>query len=183
MEPRLHSLEKRGALPAGSVLVVDDESAVCHVMRLALGRAGYGVVTAESPEAAIAAVREHDCPVAFSDLNLPGTNGLDLCPILKSEHPHTMAYLLTGFAPEGTVAECLAAGASTLLIKPVDLKVLALLAGQALAAASGGALPSGTATPAASDAASFRIGNCPTRESVSGRYSFVSKRRIVRLNE
>ncbi len=147
MEPRLHSLEKRDALPSGSVLVVDDESAVCHVMRLALGRAGYGVVTAESPEAAIVAVREHDCPVAFIDLNLPGMNGIELCRVLKSERPRTVAYLLTGYAPEGAVAECLAAGASDLLIKPVDLKVLAALVDDAFAAASTAGMKAAAGSP------------------------------------
>ena len=72
-------------------------------------------------------------PVVFIDLNLPGTSGLDLCPIIKSEHPHTMAYLLTGFAPQSAMHEFRAAGFRDLLIKPVDLKVLAAVVHEAFA--------------------------------------------------
>lgn len=120
-----------------SVLVVDDESAVCHVMRLALKRAGCGVVTAESPEEALAAVREHTCPVAFVDLNLPGMNGLELCRAIRAEQPDTVTYLLTGYAPEGAAVEFRAAGAADLLIKPVELKVLIAIAREALTAETG----------------------------------------------
>lgn len=138
MEPGRQSLEKSNAAPPRSVLVVDDESAVCHVMRLALKRAGCGVVTAESPEEALAAVRDHACPVAFVDLNLPGMNGMELCRAIQAEQPGTVTYLLTGYAPEGVAEECRAAGAADLLIKPVELKVLIALAREALAAETGG---------------------------------------------
>ncbi len=138
MEPGLQSLKEWNVAPPRSVLVVDDESAVCHVMRLALKRAGCGVVTAESPEEALAAIREHTCPVGFIDLNLPGMNGIELCRAIRAEQPGTVTYLLTGYAPEGAAAECRAAGAADLLIKPVDLKVLIALASEALAAEAGG---------------------------------------------
>jgi CheY-like chemotaxis protein len=123
-----------GSAPDQTILVVDDDIAVCQVMRLALGRTGYVVVSTDSPEGAVAAMRAHACPVAFIDLNLPGMSGLDLCRIITAEHPHTVAYLLTGYAPESVIYECRAAGFKDLLIKPVDLKVLAALADEACAA-------------------------------------------------
>lgn len=129
-------MNEPGITPAKTILVVDDEQAVCQVMSLALGRAGYGVVTADSPEAAIAAMRAHACRVVFIDLNLPGTSGLELCRIIKSEHPHTIAYLLTGYAPESAMHEFRAAGFQDLLIKPLDLKVLAAVVHEAFAVES-----------------------------------------------
>jgi len=126
-------MNEPGTAPAKTILVVDDEKAVCQVMSLALSRAGYDVVTADSPEAAIAAMRVHACRVVFIDLNLPGTSGIELCRIIKSEHPHTMAYLLTGYAPESAMYEFRAAGFQDLLIKPVDLKVLAAVVREAFA--------------------------------------------------
>ena len=126
-------MNEPGTAPAKTILVVDDEKAVCQVMSLALGRAGYGVVTADAPKAAIAAMRAHACRVVFIDLNLPGTSGLDLCRIIKPEHPHTMVYLLTGYAPESAMHEFRAAGFRDLLIKPVDLKVLAAVVHEAFA--------------------------------------------------
>ena len=81
-------------------------------------------------------MRAHACRVVFIDLNLPGTSGLELCRIIKSEHPHTMAYLLTGYAPESAMHEFRAAGFQDLLIKPVDLKVLAAVVHEAFAVES-----------------------------------------------
>ncbi len=126
-------MNEQGITPAKTVLVVDDDQAVCQVMSLALDRAGYGVVSADSPEGAIAAMRAHACRVVFIDLNLPGASGLDLCRIITSEYPHTAAYLLTGYAPESVIYECHSAGFKDLLIKPVDLKVLAALVDAACA--------------------------------------------------
>jgi CheY-like chemotaxis protein len=117
--------------PAKKILVVDDEKAICEVMSLVLERAGYCVVAANSPEEAIAAMRVDEFPVMFIDFNLPGMSGADLCKTIKSAYPGCIAFLVTGYAPESVLSECRSAGFKDFLIKPVDLKILCAVAGEA----------------------------------------------------
>jgi two-component system response regulator GlrR len=106
------------------ILVVDDEKPICDMLDLALTRAGYSVVIAESAEAAVTAMETEKCPVMFIDFSLPGMNGLDLYNTLKCEHPSSVAYLMTGYVSESARLACDAAGFQECLIKPVDLQTL-----------------------------------------------------------
>jgi DNA-binding NtrC family response regulator len=49
------------------ILVVNDEKPICDMLNLALTRAGYSVVVAESAEAAVTAMETEKCPVTFID--------------------------------------------------------------------------------------------------------------------
>ncbi len=80
-----------------SVIVVDDDQAVCHSLRFALEIEGYRVQLYHDADAVLAdragAVASDACLVV--DYHLPGMNGLDLVQQLRREEPGMTAILIT----------------------------------------------------------------------------------------
>lgn len=57
------------------VLVVDDEPAICSALRIALGRAGFDVLTAQGGEAAHGVLSTRHVDVLVLDLRMPDLRG------------------------------------------------------------------------------------------------------------
>jgi DNA-binding response OmpR family regulator len=57
------------------VLVVDDEPSICKALKIALGRAGFDVFTAESGEAAHGILSTRRVDVLIVDLRMPDLRG------------------------------------------------------------------------------------------------------------
>ncbi|MBF0258228.1 MAG: response regulator [Desulfamplus sp.] len=103
------------------ILVVDDESSICLLLKSALVTKGYEVFTAESPSEALEILEETTVLVIFIDLNLPEMNGVDLCREIIKRNPLTIAYAITGYASHFELAECKGAGFEDYFRKPVPL--------------------------------------------------------------
>jgi two-component system OmpR family response regulator len=72
---------------AGTILVVDDEPHIVDVMRYALEREGYRVVTAPHGAAALALLSAADAPAVdliVLDILMPELDGLSLCRKLRA---------------------------------------------------------------------------------------------------
>ena len=84
------------------ILVVDDDPDTCRFMRELLLDEEREVTTAETPEAALAAMEEAAFDLVLSDINLnAGQNGLDLLRAFKARDPEIEVVLisaLSGFA-------------------------------------------------------------------------------------
>src|SRR4051812_12497831 len=65
------------------VLVVDDDMVICRQMAAGLASAGYQVVTAHDGAQALEQAQETPPDLAIVDLEMPGTNGLDVIRRLK----------------------------------------------------------------------------------------------------
>src|SRR5438067_13911718 len=63
------------ALNNGTVLVVDDEPALCKVIRMILELEGYRVATVTSGQDAVACALAERRAVVLLDLGMPGTDG------------------------------------------------------------------------------------------------------------
>lgn len=85
-----------------TILCVDDESHILHVVSLKLRNAGYRVLTAEDGEEGLAMAFEHLPDLIITDYQMPFLSGLELCIELKKHGPTaaTPAIMLTarGFA-------------------------------------------------------------------------------------
>jgi CheY-like chemotaxis protein len=104
------------------VLVVDDDDRSRELMRIVLRHAGYRVVAAPGPQAAIALLATERPAVAIVDLLMPEMNGLDFCRWLRAQPAlATMRFvLLTGMDTQDTRNEARDAGADTVVTKPFD---------------------------------------------------------------
>ncbi len=106
------------------ILVVDDEEAVLRLFKMAFAKAGYEPVTASSGEEALEILKEEKILVIFSDLNLPGIDGLELCKEIKKNIPMAIIYAITGYASLFQLSDCRDAGFDDYYKKPVRLPVL-----------------------------------------------------------
>ena len=70
------------------VLVVDDEPAICRALSIALDRAGYDVLTAQSGDAALSLLAREHVDVMVIDLRIPDTRGDVVFELAAASHPH-----------------------------------------------------------------------------------------------
>ncbi len=106
------------ALPALSVLVVDDEKNIRNTLTLCLQGVGCDVTAAADGAAAIAALERAPFDVAFLDLRLGEHSGLELLPRLLAIRPTLAVVIITAYATFDTAVEAIKRGAVEYLPKP-----------------------------------------------------------------
>jgi len=122
---------------AHTILVVDDEPAICSVLREVLADEGYRVACACDGIAALAAVERIRPDLVLSDVRMPGLSGVDLADRLRAQGIPVVLMSAHGRRPPRADVPYLA--------KPFDLDtVVSVVAGQ-LRAASNAHQPSRTA--------------------------------------
>jgi putative nucleotidyltransferase with HDIG domain len=112
-----------GEQPAGeeqsTILVVDDDPSVRHVISSVLREEGYAVRAAGSAEQALELLRASgDVPTVLSDLKMPGHDGIWLLDQILQRHPQAAVVMLTGYGDTENAVECLKRGAADYLLKP-----------------------------------------------------------------
>jgi CheY-like chemotaxis protein/two-component sensor histidine kinase len=116
------------ALDGLKVLVVDDDSAVCEVLRLVLSGQGARPTVAASVDEALAAFARERPDVVVSDIGMPHADGYALIRSVRARGPEAggdvPALALTAYASPEDAARARAAGFSTHLAKPVDPAVV-----------------------------------------------------------
>ena len=88
---------REGMEESKTILVIDDETHILHVVSLKLRNAGYEVITAEDGEEGFSKALSCSPDLIISDYQMPFMTGLDLCIKLK-EHTktsHIPAIMLT----------------------------------------------------------------------------------------
>jgi DNA-binding response OmpR family regulator len=70
------------------VLIVDDEPAICRALKLALERAGYDAVAAQSGDSALTVLSLEPVDVLLLDLRIPDTRGDVVFELAAATHPH-----------------------------------------------------------------------------------------------
>jgi two-component system response regulator GlrR len=109
---------------AKRILLVDDDRDLLHLISMRLGASGYAVATAESGEAALAAMAVSPPDLVITDLRMEGIDGLALFDAIHREAPALPVVILTA---HGTIPEAVAAtrrGVFGFLTKPFEPKVL-----------------------------------------------------------
>ena len=81
-----------------TILCVDDEPDVLEGLRRTLRREPYRLLTATSAAEALHTIAVETVDVIVSDIDMPGTNGLELVARIRREHPEIVRLLLTGDA-------------------------------------------------------------------------------------
>ena len=82
------------------VLVVEDNTDVCHMLTCQLKSAGYEVVTAEDGEAAMHLLRQiaKQVRIVLLDIDLPKKDGLTCLQEFRSVYPGLPVVLMSGLA-------------------------------------------------------------------------------------
>ena len=107
------------------VLVVDDEPAICKALTMALTRAGFDALAAQTGESALAILRAERVDVLVVDLRIPDTRGDVIFELAAAIHPHlrTQTLFLTGDISERAL-RLIAACKCPSLRKPFELREL-----------------------------------------------------------
>ena len=103
-----------------SLLLVDDDRALCEVLCRALESRGFAVTVAHAVDDALQAIDGNAPEYAIVDLKLPDQSGLKLVSRLKDADPHTRIVVLTGHGSIPTAIEAIKLGATYYLVKPTD---------------------------------------------------------------
>ncbi|HYG07535.1 MAG TPA: nitrogen regulation protein NR(I) [Stenotrophomonas sp.] len=115
------------------IWVVDDDRSVRFVLSTALRDAGYSVDGFDSAGAALAALRQRPAPdLLFTDVRMPGDDGLVLLDKLKSAHPQLPVIVMSAYTDVASTAGAFRGGAHEFLSKPFDLDDAVALAARAL---------------------------------------------------
>jgi len=120
-------------LPAGLILVCDDDSAIRTVLNQALGRAGYDVRTTGTAAGLWRWVSAGDGNLVITDVVLPDENGFDLIPRIKKIRPDLPVVVMSAQNTILTAITATERGAFDYLPKPFDLKELTAVVQRALA--------------------------------------------------
>ena len=137
------------------VWVVDDDRAVRYVLSEALREAGYRVQSYDSARAALEALESEAAPaLVFTDVRMPGLDGLGFLDALKAKRPQLPVIVMSAYTDVASTAGAFRGGAHEFLSKPFDLDEAVALAARALPQAEGGQSAfsesgKGTLTPAA----------------------------------
>jgi len=100
------------------VLVIDDDEAVSRSFDRVLSEKGYEVSTARSGLEALEDTALQDYDVVFTDINMPGMNGLDVTEKIKEKCPGTPIVVITGYGTEANEIRAINLGASDFIHKP-----------------------------------------------------------------
>jgi DNA-binding response OmpR family regulator len=104
-----------------SVLIVDDEQVVCDFLHDELSELGYLCTTALNGNDALAELLAHDFDVALLDIRLPGISGMKVLAEIQSNHPNTLAVMITAINDVNTAVEAIKLGASDYIVKPFGI--------------------------------------------------------------
>jgi CheY-like chemotaxis protein len=70
-----------------TLLLVDDDDALRHLLSLILAKSGYKVRSAKDGFSALAAIREEVPEILLSDLFMPGMSGFELLSVVRRKFP------------------------------------------------------------------------------------------------
>ncbi len=124
--PQESRSEVWGDAPGPTLLVVDDEEALCNLIRDALARRGYRVLVATTGMEGVRLFREHAGHVhlVILDMVMPGMDGRAVFDALQAIDPQVRVLVSSGYMDEGTAANILRRGVAGFLRKPYTLREL-----------------------------------------------------------
>jgi len=106
------------------VLVVDDDPVVGKSFNRVLSGKGYAVITAANGEEALAKLQSEDYDVVFTDLRMPGMNGLEVAERVKARQPWTPVVIVTGYGSHASEERARAAGVCEFINKPLSPEMI-----------------------------------------------------------
>jgi CheY-like chemotaxis protein len=139
------------------VLVVDDDPVIGRSFDRVLSESGYEVITARDGDEALARVGREDYDVVFTDIKMPGRDGIGVAEHIRKARPWIPVVIITGYGTPENVARAEAAGVAGFLNKPLSPDTIESSTRAALRVIEGGAgkprvAPAAAPVPAAEPA-------------------------------
>lgn len=128
------------------VLVVDDDPVVGRSFDRVLTGKGYAVISASDGEEALEKLAREDYDVVFTDIKMPGMNGIEVAARIKATRPWLPVVIVTGYGSEENESRAKSAGVSAFLRKPLSPDMIEQSAQAALVPATAAGALATTAT-------------------------------------
>ena len=106
------------------VLVIDDDAVVGRSFDRVLSQKGYDVSTALSGEEAMKDIESTDYDVVFTDIKMPGMDGIEVAERIKAQCPWTPVVVITGYGTEENEARASVLGVSGFVRKPLTPEMI-----------------------------------------------------------
>lgn len=110
--------------PLARILAVDDEPIVLDSLRKILVLGGYDVDTVESGPEALGLVQRRNYDFVFTDLKMPGMDGVEVVKAVKHLRPDIDVAVITGYGTIETAVETMQHGAVAYVQKPFTAEEL-----------------------------------------------------------
>jgi CheY-like chemotaxis protein len=109
-----------------TILLVEDEESVRHLVRDTLSAKGYQVVEAENGETGMAAAARHqgNIDLVITDVVMPGMGGREMVKQLIETRPETKVLYLSGYTEDAIVSDGSIEKGTAFLQKPFTLQSL-----------------------------------------------------------
>ncbi|RJQ50303.1 MAG: hybrid sensor histidine kinase/response regulator [Desulfobacteraceae bacterium] len=108
------------------VLLIDDEADIREVMSIAIGDAGYRVLTAADGAAGVRLCLEESPQIVVTDIRMPNMDGLQVLGAVKKMNPEVEVIVITAFGDMDLAIRALQLDASDFITKPVSETALHL---------------------------------------------------------
>jgi CheY-like chemotaxis protein len=106
------------------VLVIDDDAVVGRSFDRVLSDKGYEVDTALNGEEGLKDIESQDYDVIFTDIKMPGMDGLEVAERIKARCPWTPVVVITGYGTEENEARAHVLGVNGFVRKPLTPEMI-----------------------------------------------------------
>lgn len=106
------------------ILIVEDEQKIADTLKYGLIEHGYKAEAAYNGDAALQFFSRHFYHLILLDINLPDTNGFDLCKAIRSRNKQVPIIMLTALNSINHKLEGYEIGADDYIAKPFEFKEL-----------------------------------------------------------
>lgn len=106
----------------GKVLIVDDDPLVSESLQLMINEIGeYIAETSADPFDALKKLHENNFHIVFTDVIMPGMNGIDFLRRVKQYNPNLPVVMITGYPTVELAVEAMKEGAADFIKKPFQI--------------------------------------------------------------
>jgi two-component system, NtrC family, response regulator HydG len=103
-----------------SVLVIDDDTYICRILKKYLEQNGYETDVVFSGVAAKNIIEKKDFDLVLSDFRLPDSDGLKILQHVKLKNPAIPVIIMTAYAEVKMAVELIKSGAFDYITKPIQ---------------------------------------------------------------
>ena len=106
------------------VLVIDDDAVVGRSFDRVLSDKGYEVDTARNGEEGLKDIESQNYDVIFTDIKMPGMDGLEVAERIKARCPWTPVVVITGYGTQENEARAHVLGVNGFVRKPLTPEMI-----------------------------------------------------------
>lgn len=115
-----------------TVLIIDDDPALCQFLEKILGSEGYETLRASTAAEGLDLVERHGADVTLLDMRLPDADGLTTLSHIRQVRPHLPVIIVTGYSDVANAVQAMKRGAYDYIAKPFEVDILLAAIARAL---------------------------------------------------